>query len=291
MVIQTAPRSTVRLARGLGWFSLGLGLAELAATGSVADLVGLPRQSPRRGWLRALGARELATGAGILANRESPGWMWARVGGDAMDLGFLGTALGERGARRNRLLLALGAVAGVAALDLYCAAGLRARPRGGDGREEWRGSAARETTTIAAPVETIYAFWRDFRNLPRFMEHLLAVEVLDERRSRWTAAVPAGPSAEWEAEIVEDRPNEFIAWRSTADAALDNRGSVAFVALPESGGTEVVVELRYTPSGNRLGRMLGKLLGDDPARQVRSDLRTLRRLLEVREPVRSDSPA
>ncbi len=122
------------------------------------------------------------------------------------------------------------------------------------------------------------------------MEHLLAVEVVDERRSRWTAAGPAGVGAEWDAEIVEDRPHQLIAWRSIGEAAVDNRGSVMFA--PAAGGmaTEVVVELRYAPPGGRLGRVVSKLMGDDPARQVRSDLRTLKRLLETGELAGSEAP-
>jgi uncharacterized membrane protein len=275
------PRPGGPLARGLGWFSIGLGVAELLATDATARLVGLPDRGTRRRVLRAFGARELASGIGILANPESSGWLWSRVAGDAMDLLFLGSALDEKGADRTRLLAAMGAVAGVAALDAYCASRLDAHQ--GTDQAPARAIEVRETTTIAAPAEALYMFWRDLRNLPRFMEHLLAVEVVDERRSRWTAAGPAGVSTEWDAEIVEDQPHQLIAWRSIGGAEVDNRGSVTFA--PASGGvaTDVVVELRYAPPGGRLGLVVAKLMGDDPARQVRSDLRTLKRLLETGE--------
>jgi uncharacterized membrane protein len=279
-------RSPVPLARGLGWFSLGLGLAELAAAGSVARLVGLSDRRRERGLLRALGAREVTSGLGILASPAASGWVWSRLMGDAIDLAFLGSALTARGSDRKRLLATMGAVAGIAVVDAYCASRLGERtdvaggPRG-------RRIEVRETATLAVPAETLYGFWRDFRNLPRFMEHLLAVEVIDERRSRWTAAGPAGASAEWEAEIVEDRPNEFIAWRSAGEAGVDNRGTVTFLPGPGGRSTELVVELRYAPPGGPLGRVVARLLGDDPARQVRTDLRVLKRLLEVGEPAGS----
>jgi uncharacterized membrane protein len=276
------PGPAAPLARGLGWFSIGRGLAELVATDATARLVGLPDRGSHRHVLRAFGARELASGLGILANPGSSGWVWSRVAGDAMDLLFLGRALDEKGADRKRLLAAMGAVAGVAALDAYCASRLGAHGQGTD-EAPARGIEVRETTTIAAPAETLYVFWRDLRNLPRFMEHLLAVEVVDERRSRWTAAAPAGVGAEWDAEIVEDRPHELIAWRSIGEAEVDNRGSVTFAPVSGGTATEVVVELRYATPGGRLGRVVSKLMGDDPARQVRSDLRTLKRLLETGE--------
>jgi uncharacterized membrane protein len=282
------PGPAARLARGLGWFSIGLGLAELVATDATARLVGLPDRGGHRRVLRAFGARELASGLGILANPGSSGWVWSRVAGDAMDLLFLGRALDEKGADRPRLLAAMGAVAGVAALDAYCASRLGAHQETDKAPD--RGIEVRETTTIAAPAEALYMFWRDLRNLPRFMEHLLAVEVVDERRSRWTAAAPAGVGAEWDAEIVEDRPYELIAWRSIGEAEVDNRGSVTFAPVSGGTATDVVVELRYAPPGGRLGRVVSKLMGDDPARQVRSDLRTLKRLLEAGELARSEAP-
>jgi uncharacterized membrane protein len=281
-----SPGSGVSLARGLGWFSIGLGLAELVATDFLARMVGLPDRGRNRGLLRAFGAREVASGIGILANPADAGWVWSRVAGDAMDLGCLWSALGSRGADRKRVLASLGAVAGMAGLDVYCASRLGTREGAGEHR---RSIEVREATIVAAPAATLYAFWRDFRNLPRFMEHLLAVEIVDERRSRWTAAGPDGSSAEWEAEIVEDQPNRFIAWRSTGATEVDNRGTVTFAADPGGQSTEVRIELRYAPPGGRLGRVVATLMGDDPARQVRTDLRTLRRLIEAGEPLGSEA--
>ena len=286
--ISSSPGSGGSLARALGWFSIGLGLAELAAPDSIARMVGMPVRARNRHLLRAFGAREVASGIGILANPADARGMWSRVAGDAMDLAFVGSALRSTEADRKRVLTALGALGSVAALDLYCASSLAMREVPSDHR---RPIEVREATTIAAPAAALYDFWRDFRNLPRFMEHLLAVELLDERRSRWTAAGPDGSSAEWEAEIVEDQPNRFIAWRSTSAAEVDNRGTVTFVADSSGRSTEVRVELSYAPPGGRLGRVVAKLMGDDPARQVRTDLRTLRRLLEAGAPLRSGSPA
>ena len=67
---------------------------------------------------------------------------------------------------------------------------------------------------INRPREELYAFWRDFRNLPRFMENVKSVELLESGRSSWLVAGPAGSEIELVSEIVEDRPGEYIAWRS-----------------------------------------------------------------------------
>src|SRR5918994_7055307 len=97
------PMDEERLANALGWLSIGLGLAEVVAPGSVARLVGV-RDDERNRWaLRAMGVREVVSGVGILAQPRPAGWVWARVGGDLMDLAYLGTALTSEDARRERL--------------------------------------------------------------------------------------------------------------------------------------------------------------------------------------------
>jgi len=106
------------LARGLGWFSIGLGLAELLAPQAMADLTGVPH--PRL--LQGYGLREIACGIGILSSIRPAGWLWARVAGDALDLATLGAAMAEDDTQgRERALVAAAAVAGVAVLDLICA--------------------------------------------------------------------------------------------------------------------------------------------------------------------------
>ena len=110
-----------RLAAGLGWFSIGLGLWEMLAPRSVARAIGMPDASPAV--LRGFGAREIANGIAILREPQSAAWLWGRVGGDALDLSYLATGLnGEH--NRTRVALAMGAVAGVTALDVLCAAKL-----------------------------------------------------------------------------------------------------------------------------------------------------------------------
>lgn len=109
------------LARGLGWFSIGLGLAELLAPRAVARATGLRR---RDNLVRLYGLREIAAGVGILASRNPTPWLWARVGGDAIDLASLGTGVDRHNPRLGGTQAALAAVAGVAVLDSACARAL-----------------------------------------------------------------------------------------------------------------------------------------------------------------------
>ena len=109
------------LARLLGWFGIALGILEVLAPRRTAALMGTPRRST--GTLPVLGAREIASGVGILASGRPTGWLWSRVLGDAVDLAVLGRSL--RGSRRRsqrlRLLASIGAVVAVAALDVLTA--------------------------------------------------------------------------------------------------------------------------------------------------------------------------
>ena len=82
-----------RLANALGWFSIGLGLAEVATPGKVAELIGVRNQDRTRAVLRAYGLREIAAGIGILTRPQPAGWVWGRVAGDLLDLSSLGSAL------------------------------------------------------------------------------------------------------------------------------------------------------------------------------------------------------
>jgi len=122
-----SPRQARTLARGLGWFSIGLGLVELLAARRVAQAVGLPGQA---GLVAACGVRELATGIGLLRGARAAPWLWGRVAGDVVDATALATTLGTgmAGPAPARAVLALGAVAGVAAVDLACARALSGDP-------------------------------------------------------------------------------------------------------------------------------------------------------------------
>ena len=278
------------LARGLGWFSLGLGLAEVMAPQSVAKLIGA--RGDHRGLLRALGMREIASGVGILTQRRPAGWLLARAGGDAMDLALLGSALKSDQARRPRVTAAAAAVVGIMALDLGCGEQLRRSPGATQKSLPMdRSIRAEKCITVNRSPEELYTFWRRFENLPRFMTHLIAVRVLEEGRSHWEVKAPAGMTVEWDAEIIADRPNELIAWRSLEGADVDNAGSVRFKPAPGGKGTEVSVEMQYIPPAGVIGATFAKLFGEAPEQQMQEDLRRFKQVMEVGEVVQSEATA
>jgi uncharacterized membrane protein len=139
--------------------------------------------------------------------------------------------------------------------------------------------------TINQPAHDLYAFWHDFENLPRIMTHLRSVTVLGDRRSHWVANAPgiAGGKVEWDAEIINDEPDTVIAWRSLPGADVDNAGSVRFAPALGDRGTEVRVVLDYIPPAGRVGKWVAKLFGEEPAQQIREDLRRFKRFVEVGE--------
>ncbi|GAB4207332.1 MAG: hypothetical protein OHK0022_35440 [Roseiflexaceae bacterium] len=158
---------------------------------------------------------------------------------------------------------------------LYNALGIQAEIGGGVHVEK--------AIIINRPAAEIYSFWRNFEQLPQFMKHLERVETLDERRSRWTAKAPLVKQVSWEAEIIEDLPNEMIAWRSLPGADIQNSGQVRFTSLPHDRGTEVHVTLRYEPPAGAAGALVAKLFAEEPSQQIAGDLRRLRALLETGE--------
>jgi uncharacterized membrane protein len=142
-----------------------------------------------------------------------------------------------------------------------------------------RGIHVEESVTVNKTPWQVYDFWKNFENLPRFMAHLKEVKKIDEKRSHWVARAPAGMSAEWDAEIINDEPSALIAWRSLGGATVDNAGSVRFVPVAE--GTEVKVVLDYIPPAGRLGATVAKLFGEEPSVQVREDLSRFKDVMET----------
>ncbi|GLY73871.1 hypothetical protein Airi01_021380 [Actinoallomurus iriomotensis] len=269
------------LARGLGWASLGLGAVQLGAPNTVRRVGGVDDSTVARVMVPLVGARELLHTAALLGSRLPERWVWTRVAGDAVDLTALGCAVSRRrGARRRRAMAATAAVAAITALDVYIAAR-------GDRRLWRRGLALHAAITVKRPRGEVYGFWRDLENLPRFMIHLESVRVIDQRRSHWTVRGPVGRAIEWDAAIVDDRPEELITWRST-DGALHNTGTVRFVDAPGGRGTEVHVELRCEPPGGVVGAAFARLIGEHPDQQVRDDLRRFKQVMETGEVVRSE---
>lgn len=275
-----------RRARALGVLGIGLGVAPLLAPRRVARITGVDPGPATLRLLRLVGLRELAVGTAVLV-RPGPAASWARVAQDAMDLPLALHALSRtRDGDRRRLALTTAALGFVTAVDGYALA----RTTGAVGS----GGPLRlnASVTIWRPVEDVYAYWSDLENLPSFMYHLESVRTTGEGRSRWVATAPLGRTVSWEAETVQDRPNEVVAWRSLPGSDVANSGSVSFTPGPRGEGTEVRVQLTYEVPGGKVGDFLARLAGEQPRQQVQDDLRRFKQILETGEVPRSEgSPA
>jgi uncharacterized membrane protein len=151
-----------------------------------------------------------------------------------------------------------------------------------------RGIKIEKSMTITKSPEELYTFWRNFSNLPRFMNHLESVTELDGKRSHWVAKAPAGMTVEWDAEIINEEKNELIAWRSLEGATVPNAGSIRFEPAPANRGCVVRVSLSYEPPGGALGSKIAKLFGEEPGQQIEEDLRRFKQLMETGEIASTD---
>ena len=149
----------------------------------------------------------------------------------------------------------------------------------GMGVERKDGFQVETEVVVNRSAQELYRFWRNLENLPRFMHHLKSVRVLDEKHSHWVARGPLGKEVQWEAEIVNDVPNERIGWQSLPDSDVRNAGSVQFIPSGNNS-TLVRVVLRYDPPAGKLGEVVSKLLSENPGREVEEDLKRLQSELE-----------
>lgn len=269
-----------KLAIGLGCFSIGLGLFQLLRPQQVSKAAGL---ATNPNLMRGFGARELGTGLGILTQKKTGAWLWARVAGDAMDLAYLGTALTKKGVKKGRIAAATATVVGVAAADVFMARRMSQHDRLGT-----RKIHLRETVIIERSAEDLYEFWRHFDRLPIIMNHLESVEMIGWNRSRWVAKAPAGMHVEWDAEIINEHKNQLIAWRSLEGADIENAGTVRFEPAPGGRGTLVKVEIDYLPPAGKIGAKIAKLFGENPEKQISLDLRRFKQLMETGEIARTE---
>jgi uncharacterized membrane protein len=287
------------LAGVLGLFGLGLGLVQVLAPRQLLEFVGVRPDDNRVNFIRLVGLRELMSGAGILLNpdpKAKNNWVWGRVAGDAMDIASISAVMNARGSDQGRLGAVLAAVAGVTAMDVLAGRQLASESSaeqhtGSDAdvepltkrAKDANGNQVNKAVTINRSAEDLYAFWRNFENLPQFMDHLVAVKNLGGNRSHWEAKAPLGQTVQWDAEVTEDIPNRRIAWRSLEGADVYNAGSVTFEPTPGNRGTMLKVEMNYDPPGGKIGATVAKLAGQAPDKQVPLDLMRFKQLLEAGE--------
>lgn len=277
------PRSAAaNLASALGWMSLGLGVAGLLMPRTLARLSGM---RPQNSWLRAIGARDILCGAGILLRPGKPGWLWSRVAGDAMDLSLL--ALAGRAQRPRRSGVISAGLAGVTVLDLLAAYDTTRQVRGGAHPARSLSGAGtvhvRKALDVNSSTEACYRFWRDISNFPRFMQHVESVEPMDATRSRWQVRGTLRQHLTWEAELTSDVPGQQLGWRTRAGSDIAHAGLVRFTPAPGNRGTRIEVDFQYHAPMGKAGLLLARVLGEEPAQQVSDDLRRFKQLIETGE--------
>jgi uncharacterized membrane protein len=136
--------------------------------------------------------------------------------------------------------------------------------------------------TIARPSDELFAFWRDFTNLPKFMEKIDSVRT-EDGRTVWMIRISSRRTLEVATEVTSETVGKEIAWRSVADSEVDMEGKVRFRPLDNDRGTVVWAEIAYHPKGGDLGYWLSKAFHKDPKTQGRRELKRFKMLMETGE--------
>jgi len=158
------------------------------------------------------------------------------------------------------------------------------RPSPGDAAvRSGKGVKVVKSVTINRQPQELYAFWRNFENLPRVMKHIASVQCLDDNRSHWKARRSDERFVEWDAEVINERENELIAWESLEGSDVRQAGTVRFTAAPGDLGTEVKLTIEYEVPGGFFTNALAKLLKRSPEQQIQEDLRHFKQLMETDE--------
>ena len=144
------------------------------------------------------------------------------------------------------------------------------------------GEVTGRSVTINKPVAEVFAYFRDFRNLPHFMENVVSIDVADAKASHWVVKAPGGRTVEWDALVTDEAPNQFIAWQSQPGADVPNGGRIDFRDAGQRG-TVVTATITYDPPLGIVGKIVAKMFQREPAIQARRDLRRFKQLLETGE--------
>ena len=143
-------------------------------------------------------------------------------------------------------------------------------------------SIAASAVTINKPAGELFAYFRDFSNLPSFMENIVSIEVIDATRSHWVVKAPAGQTVEWDAVITHEDEGRSFSWKSEPGADIDNSGHVDF-RQAGARGTVVTATIAYDPPMGIVGKLVAKMFQREPAIQARRDLRRFKQLMETGE--------
>lgn len=146
------------------------------------------------------------------------------------------------------------------------------------------GILVERSVAVNRPKEELFQMWSDFENLPRFMQHLESVRVDDATdRSHWVAKGPMGQTIEWDSEVIEERENELLVWKSLPGSSVESMGRVEFTDAPAGRGTIVHVSMHYNPPAGSLGAAFAKLFGEEPDQQINEDLHHFKQIMGTGE--------
>ena len=155
--------------------------------------------------------------------------------------------------------------------------------RGGPSGDYEEGTLISRAIMINRPRQELYDFWREFRNLERFMENVRSVTPIDDNRSHWIIEAPGGTTVEFDSRITEEEPARLIAWTSEEGARVPNSGRIEFEDAPPGRGTIVRVTIAYDPPAGAVGRAVATLFQREPKMQARRDLKRFKQLMETGE--------
>jgi uncharacterized membrane protein len=259
------------VAKGLGWFSIGLGAAEMLAASAMVRFTGVRNSFKNRMLMRGYGIREMGAGFGILFDERPENWMWARVAGDFLDIGSLLSAARSAESSGGRIAMSMASVAGVTALDIYCAAKLSAQPEPRTARDAASRTASHSAIiTIDRPADELYTRLRDFMRMRG-----------EGGESRIFASG---------VEISEDSAARLLRWSARPGPGISVVGTVRFEPARSNRGTVVRAQLE-SPSNGAVARIAGKLFGIAGAELLQNELRKFKQLVETGEIATSEATA
>ena len=144
-----------------------------------------------------------------------------------------------------------------------------------------QGRLVKHSITVDRPAAELYARWRDIEAAPKFMSNIESVEVVDAKRSHWISSGPLGKAFSWDSELIADKPDHLIAWKSLPGGDVVQAGSVRFEPATDGRSTLVTIEVNFEPPAGLLGLTAAKILGEDPDKQTLDNLRRFKQLMET----------
>lgn len=269
-MIQNSPSASTHVARRLGWFSLGLGIAEVVAAGPLSQFLG----TKRKDLLQICGFREIATGVVLLASSRPASALWLRLAGDAVDLALIRQAWKSPHARRGNVSAALAVTGGITAIDLWAARAAAQHPT--------PPQHICRSITVNRPAAELYEWWRDPQGLGRIMGHVANVTATGETSTHWALKIPDSHPLSWDAEIHDDLEHGLLRWHAPPGQDIETDGTVRFSPAPGDRGTEVTLNFRFHSTHPGLAAAAAHL-GMIPDMAAMHALRRFKSLVETGE--------